>query len=147
MKIRRRSGSKKNSDEDGRTALPRRPRLHRRLLDRLDEFIAYQTLGPNELEGVVRLQLEGLCLAATGWGIDFEWDRSVIEYFVQVVEEPGAGSQELKHRLGSDLEALLEEGVIAGTFLAGDCVRAMVDPQSGMLRLSKTKRSAPARAA
>jgi ATP-dependent Clp protease ATP-binding subunit ClpC len=68
-------------------------------LNRIDEVIVFHALTPEQIRGIVGLQLERVRRTSRGQGLELEFDPSLIDHLAEVGYRPEFGARELKRRI------------------------------------------------
>lgn len=126
------SGPDVFSTEEGRreleaTLLARLREFFRpELLNRLDEIVVFQPLGPAELRRIVDLELAklGRLLAERRLGLDV--DEAARARLVELGHEPALGARPLRRAISRELQDPLASALLAGKFAEGATVRVRV---------------------
>jgi ATP-dependent Clp protease ATP-binding subunit ClpC len=107
-------------------------------LNRLDEIILFEPLGPGQIREIVGQQLERVARAAHGQDISLVFEDSLIDHLAATGYDPRFGARELRRRIRLDLETVLAKQMIAGTVSEGDEVRCGYDTATRKAVLSTT---------
>jgi ATP-dependent Clp protease ATP-binding subunit ClpC len=113
-------------------------------LNRIDEVIVFHALTPEQIRGIVGLQLERVRRTSRGQGLELEFDPSLIDHLAEVGYRPEFGARELKRRIRAEVENKLAMALLKGDLRAGDRVRLRYDRAKGEVELAKL--GAPAEA-
>nr|AFA52578.1 ATPase [Vaucheria litorea] len=96
-------------------------------LNRLDEFVIFNSLGRSEMRGITSLELrkvenrlkeKNLFLKATGEALDF---------IAEVGYDPVYGARPLKRAIQREIETPIAKGIIAGEFAEGEVIEVKVE--------------------
>lgn len=83
-------------------------------LNRIDDIVMFRPLSRKELQGIIRIQLEGLRKMLEGQGIDLQFTDYALEYLSQRGYDPQFGARPLKRLIQKDIINLLSKKIIAG---------------------------------
>jgi ATP-dependent Clp protease ATP-binding subunit ClpB len=83
-------------------------------LNRIDDIVMFRPLQPKELQGIIRIQLEGLRKMLDEQGIDLQFTNYALEYLSQRGYDPQFGARPLKRLIQKDIINLLSKKIIAG---------------------------------
>lgn len=94
-------------------------------LNRIDEIVHFKPLGEDQIQGIVKIQLETVKERLRAKKINLEIDKSAIEYLCKKGYDPLFGARPLKRVIQSDVLNTLARELISGHFKAGDSVSVM----------------------
>jgi len=98
--------------------------FHPELLNRFSDIIVFRDLKPNELEAIVRLQLEELAdLLKESREVRLEWSGEVVELLAKLGYEPAYGARPLRRVIRDKIKEPLSEKIIAGEINRGSRVK------------------------
>lgn len=83
-------------------------------LNRIDDIVMFRPLSRKELQGIIRIQLEGLRKMLEGQGIDLQFTDYALDYLSQRGYDPQFGARPLKRLIQKDIINLLSKKIIAG---------------------------------
>ncbi len=83
-------------------------------LNRIDDIVMFRPLSQRELQGIIRIQLEGLRRMLEAQGIDLQFTDYALEYLSQRGYDPQFGARPLKRLIQKDIINLLSKKIIAG---------------------------------
>ena len=83
-------------------------------LNRIDDIVMFRPLSRKELQGIIRIQLEGLRRMLEGQGIDLQFTDYALDYLSQRGYDPQFGARPLKRLIQKDIINLLSKKIIAG---------------------------------
>ena len=92
-------------------------------LNRIDEVIRFRPLGVDDLERIVRLQLEDLSLLMAEQGLALEVDPPVVRALAELGHEPEYGARPLRRVLRRHLENPLATELLEERFTGAKTVR------------------------
>jgi ATP-dependent Clp protease ATP-binding subunit ClpB len=104
-------------------------------MNRIDETVIFNPLGPKEIDAIVDLQLKRLHAALAEQKLTLELTPEARALLARESYDPAFGARPVKRCLQRRLRDPLAEGILAGRFVAGDRIRATVAEES--LRLEK----------
>jgi ATP-dependent Clp protease ATP-binding subunit ClpC len=96
-------------------------------LNRIDEIIIFHALDRDQIQDIVRLQLEQVRRAAEGQGIRLEFDESLIRYLADEGYQPEFGARELRRQIRQRVETKLAAEMLKGNIKEGDSVTLRYD--------------------
>ena len=111
-------------------------------LNRIDEVIRFQPLGPEELQRIVHLQLAELAALLREQGLELQVDEPVVPWLAQQGYEPEYGARPLRRMLRRSIENPLATELLEERFLGAAAVRVSLDTDRGELRFSPIALSA-----
>ena len=104
-------------------------------LNRIDEIVIFQSLGKDEIEQIVDIQLEDLRRRLAERKIELELTREAKAMLAERGYDPVFGARPLKRTIQRMIENPLAVEVLAGRFGEGDTV--VVEPDGETLRFQK----------
>jgi len=96
-------------------------------LNRIDEVIRFQPLGPADLERIVRLQLAELAALLSEQGLALEVDEPVLAWLARQGYEPEYGARPLRRLLRRRIENPLATELLEERFAGARAVRISLD--------------------
>ena len=100
-------------------------------LNRIDEVLIFNRLGPEELSKIVEIQLELVCHRVTSQGFSLEWTPEVRESLAESGYDPAYGARPLKRAIQRELENPLAIEILQGRFVPGDSIRVSIEDADG----------------
>ena len=91
-------------------------------LNRLDEIMVFHRLGPDHLEQIVAIQLEGLTKRLADRNIGLVTTEAARSYLAAKGYEPSYGARPLKRLIQREIENPLALALLDGTFADGDSI-------------------------
>jgi ATP-dependent Clp protease ATP-binding subunit ClpB len=85
-------------------------------LNRLDEILEFDSLGPEEIKKIVVLQLEELRKRLLKQGYQFEIDSSATALLAKIGYDPAFGARPVKRAIQKELETPIARKIVAGEF-------------------------------
>jgi len=110
-----------------------RSSLRPELLNRLDDVIVFNPLGPGPLRGVVRLQLREVCQRLAELDMELAMTDAAVDHVLAEAYDPELGARPLRRWLERYVVSALAQKVVAGELAAGH--RALVDYDGRELQL------------
>jgi ATP-dependent Clp protease ATP-binding subunit ClpC len=92
-------------------------------INRLDEIVVFHQLTPEQIEHIVRLQLERVKRIAHGQAVTLQIDESVVKYLAEIGYVPEFGARELRRHIKRDLENELAKQLLGGMVTEGSTVK------------------------
>ncbi|MDB5181743.1 MAG: ATPase with chaperone, ATP-binding subunit [Candidatus Saccharibacteria bacterium] len=102
-------------------------------LNRLDEVIVFDALDIEQIEEIVRLQLEKVKRLAHGQGVELTFESSVIKQLAKAGYVPEYGARELRRQIKSEIENRLAKEILKGDISEGSVVVIDYDPKKGIM--------------
>ncbi len=103
-------------------------------LNRLDEFIIFNSLNKKELEQIVNLQVQRLNKRLIEKNLSLKISDSAIEWIANISYDPNYGARPLKRAIQKELETPLAKAILNGQYLSGEMIK--VDIESDHIKLS-----------
>jgi ATP-dependent Clp protease ATP-binding subunit ClpC len=101
-------------------------------LNRIDEIIVFEPLDKEQIEEIVKLQLERVKRTARGQGIEITFDNTVVRYLAKVGYLPEYGARELRRQIKSEIENRLAKEIFKGEIKEGSVVVVAYDRKEGI---------------
>ena len=126
----------RESHEDLKLALQEQLTEHFRpeFINRIDEVLVFRALQRDQVQAIVRIQVERLSQRLAERNLVLELSDEAIEFVGNAGYDPDYGARPLRRVLRNDLENPLAQALLEGKFLPGQTVR--VDCGEGGLRFS-----------
>ena len=105
-------------------------------LNRIDEVIRFQPLGPEELQRIVHLQLAELAALLREQGLELQVEPPVVPWLAQQGYEPEYGARPLRRLLRRRIENPLATELLEERFLGAAAVQVSLQEAEGQLRFS-----------
>ena len=105
-------------------------------LNRIDEVIRFQPLGPAELQRIVHLQLAELAALLREQDLELQVDDPVLPWLAQQGYEPEYGARPLRRLLRRSIENPLATELLEERFLGAAAVRVSLESEQGPLQFS-----------
>ncbi len=113
-------------------------------VNRIDEIVRFQSLTPDDLTGIVRIQLRQLIERAAGLGLTLQVSPAAEAWLAARGYDPDYGARPLRRVLQRDLSDRLAVLLLDGTFHAGDHVDIGVADDQLTFAGRATRAAAPA---
>ena len=126
----------RESHEDLKLALQEQLTEHFRpeFINRIDEVLVFRALQRDQIQAIVRIQVERLRQRLAERNLVLELSDEAIEFVGNAGYDPDYGARPLRRVLRNDLENPLAQALLEGKFLPGQTIR--VDCGEGGLRFS-----------
>ncbi|WP_168196470.1 ATP-dependent chaperone ClpB [Bdellovibrio sp. NC01] len=113
------------SDEQKREAVTEALRGHFRpeFLNRIDETIIFNSLGENQIAGIVKVQLDLVAQRLKSKRINIDFDDKAVDFLAKKGYDPIYGARPLKRVIQTELLNPLSKEIISGKVKAGDSVK------------------------
>jgi len=105
-------------------------------LNRIDEVIRFQPLGPEQLQRIVHLQLADLAALLREQGLELQVDAPVVPWLAQQGYEPEYGARPLRRLLRRRIENPLATELLEERFLGASAVQVSLLEAEGELRFT-----------
>jgi ATP-dependent Clp protease ATP-binding subunit ClpA len=105
-------------------------------LNRIDEVIRFQPLGPEQLQRIVHLQLAELAALLREQGLELQVDAPVVPWLAQQGYEPEYGARPLRRLLRRRIENPLATELLEERFLGAAAVQVSLLEADGELRFT-----------
>ncbi len=111
-------------------------RFRPELVGRMDEIIVFNKLGKNELSGIARKMLAGLCKRAEALEISVEFSDEAISALVSDALDK-TGARKLRRKITSTVESMLSRNILDGTVKKGDKAVVLADNNNIYLKVTQ----------
>jgi len=105
-------------------------------LNRIDEVIRFEPLGPEQLQRIVHLQLADLAALLREQGLELQVDAPVVPWLAQQGYEPEYGARPLRRLLRRRIENPLATELLEERFLGASAVQVSLLEAEGELRFT-----------
>jgi ATP-dependent Clp protease ATP-binding subunit ClpA len=105
-------------------------------LNRIDEVIRFEPLGPEKLQRIVHLQLADLAALLREQGLELQVDAPVVHWLVKQGYEPEYGARPLRRLLRRRIENPLATELLEERFLGASAVQVSLLEAEGELRFT-----------
>lgn len=115
--------------EEREKAIQEAMRMHFRpeFLNRIDEIVIFNRLAPEQIEGIVRIQLRRVEERLKEKKISIEYDPKALDLLAKKGYDPVFGARPLKRVIQTDILNPLAREIIAGKVKSGDMVKVTVE--------------------
>ena len=103
-------------------------------INRIDEFICFESLNHSQIEEIVQLQLNNLSKRVDGQRMAIEYDKSAVEYLAREGYDPQYGARPVKRAIQKELLQNLSTEILKGKFNEDDTI-LIETPRRTMLKL------------
>jgi len=111
-------------------------RFRPELVGRMDEIIVFNKLGKDELSGIARKMLSGLCKRAEALEISVEFSDEAISALVSDGLDK-TGARKLRRKITTTVESMLSKNILDGTVKKGDKAVVLADNDNIYLKVSQ----------
>jgi ATP-dependent Clp protease ATP-binding subunit ClpB len=98
-------------------------------LNRIDETIIFNSLKEEQINGIVKVQLELVVQRLKAKKINIEFDDKAVQFLARKGFDPVYGARPLKRAIQSELLNPLSKEIIAGKIKSGDTVKVKMGDQ------------------
>ena len=109
--------------------------LRTELLNRFDDVILFRSLGSEHLHSVAHLMVEKLAKRLDQRGITLKESPELLQYLVQVGNNPRFGAREMNRVIIKELESKIAQALVLGDLFEGDTISFTVS--GGNLEIQK----------
>lgn len=102
-------------------------------LNRIDDIVHFKPLSENQIEGIVKIQIDAVCERLKAKKINLVVDPSAIIWLSKKGYDPQFGARPLKRVIQTDLLNTLAKELISGHFKAGDTVQVKANDKGILL--------------
>jgi len=99
-----------------------REKFRPEFLNRLDEFVIFNSLNKNDLRGIVRLEAKRLESRLSERKISMQLAESALDYLADVGFDPVYGARPLKRTIQRELETSIAQSILRGDIKDGDTI-------------------------
>ncbi len=101
-------------------------------LNRVDEFIIFNSLRKDQMQSVVRLELKRLETRLADRNIKVEVTDAAIDWISEVGYDPQFGARPLKRTIQKEVENLIAKGILRGDFVPNSLIYIDANPIEGL---------------
>ncbi len=105
-------------------------------LNRIDEYVIFNSLGKKQLRSIVKLEIKRLEKRMGEREISLTITDDALDFLVDVGFDPIYGARPLKRTIQRELETVVARGILGGEYGDGDSI--LVDVVNERLRVQKT---------
>jgi ATP-dependent Clp protease ATP-binding subunit ClpB len=95
-------------------------------LNRIDEYVIFNSLSKSNLREIVKLETNRLCKRLEERQIRLHLSEAALDFLAEVGFDPVYGARPLKRTIQRELETVVARGILSGDFLDGDLIEADV---------------------
>ena len=95
-------------------------------LNRIDEFVIFNSLSKKDLRGIVRLEAKRLEKRLADKQMALHLTEDALDFLADVGFDPVYGARPLKRTIQRELETVVAKGILNGDFVDGDTVEVGV---------------------
>jgi len=110
-------------------------------LNRIDENVVFNSLGKNDLRGIVKLEVKRLQKRLDDKDITLHISEGALDFLADVGFDPIYGARPLKRTIQRELETVVARGILSGSYGEGDAI--VVDVANERLSVFKAEPAAP----
>jgi ATP-dependent Clp protease ATP-binding subunit ClpA len=92
-------------------------------INRLDEVLTFETLGPEQIRSIVDVQARRLTAQLAEQEIRFELSNAAKDELARIGYDPEFGARPLKRALQKNVQNLCADAILSGRLQAGDLAR------------------------
>lgn len=96
-------------------------------INRIDDIIVFDSLGADQIKGIVSYQLDKVRQVLAGQGVTVEFDKTVVDELAKEGYKPEFGARELRRLIKADIENLLARKLLAGDIVEGSIIDVSYD--------------------
>jgi len=104
-------------------------------LNRLDEYVIFNSLSKKDLRGIVKLEVARLEKRLSDRSITMELTEGALDFLADVGFDPIYGARPLKRTIQRELETKVAKGILRGDYIDGDTI--LVDGNDDRLIIEK----------
>jgi ATP-dependent Clp protease ATP-binding subunit ClpC len=102
-------------------------------LNRIDDIIVFHALSRDDIQAIVKIQLERVVRTASAQDIHLTVDDSLVDHLVEVGYQPEFGARELKRQIRHAVETRLAKEILGDQLKPGDKVTLGWDHDKGQV--------------
>jgi len=106
-------------------------------INRIDELVVFHPLAASQIKGIAEIQLGLLRTRLAERELRLEMEPDVLERLAEAGFDPVYGARPLKRAITQMIENPLAQEVLAGKFMPGDIIRAVLDDEKVVFRRSR----------
>ena len=113
-------------------------------LNRIDEYVIFNSLSKENLRNIVKLEAERLEKRLEERQITLSISDAALDFLAEVGFDPVYGARPLKRTLQRELETKIARGILGGEYFDGDTIEVDVENERLSLRKGASSNVAPA---
>jgi ATP-dependent Clp protease ATP-binding subunit ClpB len=98
-------------------------------LNRIDEYVIFNSLSKSDLSGIVKIEAKRLQDRLAEKQITLNISDGALEFLAEVGFDPVYGARPLKRTIQRELETVVARGILNGDFLDGDTIDVNVQDE------------------
>jgi ATP-dependent Clp protease ATP-binding subunit ClpC len=102
-------------------------------INRIDEIIIFHSLSKEQIQAVVRLQLQRVKKTAESQDIELVFDEALVAHFAEDGYRPEYGARELRRQIRQQLETKLAKAMLKGEVKEGSRISCGYDASTGVV--------------
>ncbi|GIL56898.1 hypothetical protein Vafri_12190 [Volvox africanus] len=106
-------------------------------INRVDEFITFDPLQPDQIKQIVALRAQKLVSRLGERRMKLQLTDPAVEYLASKGYDPAYGARPVKRALQRELQTLLAQALLRNEFMEGDTITVSVRPDGAGLALSR----------
>mmetsp|Transcript_38586 Transcript_38586/g.49225 ORF Transcript_38586/g.49225 Transcript_38586/m.49225 type:complete len:958 (-) Transcript_38586:264-3137(-) len=95
-------------------------------LNRVDEYVIFESLNKEELREIVKLELKKVAARLKEKQIELDVSEDALDFVAEVGFDPVYGARPMKRTIQREFETPIAKGIIAGTYGPGSVIEAKV---------------------
>jgi ATP-dependent Clp protease ATP-binding subunit ClpB len=104
-------------------------------LNRIDEYVIFNSLSKADLRGIVKLEVKKLESRLQDREITMTMSNAALDYLANIGFDPVYGARPLKRAIQRELEIVLAQGILRGDYTDGDAI--MIDIVNGKIDVKR----------
>jgi len=96
-------------------------------LNRIDEYVIFNSLSKKDLSGIVRLEVKRLENRLADKQMKLNLSEEALDFLADVGFDPVYGARPLKRTIQRELETVVARGILNGDFVDGDTIEVGVN--------------------
>jgi ATP-dependent Clp protease ATP-binding subunit ClpB len=105
-----------------RVSLAMKDKFKPEFLNRIDEFVIFNSLSKKNIRGIVRLEAKRLQDRLAERQMTLNLTEEALDFLAEVGYDPVYGARPLKRTIQRELETVVARGILAGEFMDGDTI-------------------------
>jgi ATP-dependent Clp protease ATP-binding subunit ClpB len=104
-------------------------------LNRIDEYVIFNSLSKADLRGIVKLEVKKLESRLQDRAITMTMSDAALDYLADIGFDPVYGARPLKRAIQRELEIVLAQGILRGDYTDGDAI--LIDTVDGKIAVKR----------
>jgi len=105
-------------------------------LNRIDEIVMFNRLGEEQIQKIVRIQLEQLRHRLAARKLELHVTDAAVSHIAQIGYDPAFGARPVRRALQNEVQNILAKMLLEGDYAEGDRITIDYDSESDELRFS-----------